>query len=125
MEVDLTQYTRINRKGNVITYENRGNEYPFSTEREAEQFENLYNFLAVDALKEVMSVIKKHNVVSNAEELSEEDLAFHAGQYFEKGIYRISAPTLDSVEKKANELFALSKDINLLKRVGLLENQTS
>lgn len=119
--VDLTKYAGISRKGRIIKYENRLNEYPFPTEEEAKKFERLYNSLAVEALKEMMSIIKEKNIVRDAEKLSEEDLAFHAGQYFTHGgVHGIRAPTLGGIEKKANKLYELSKDFKLLKKVGLI-----
>lgn len=119
--VDLTKYTGIIREGKTIRYEGRFNTYEFPTEIEAKIFESLYNSLAVEALEEMMGLIKKHNVVRDAEKLSEKDLASYASRYFRGGgIQGIRAPTQDSIEKRTKQLLELRKDIGLLKELGLL-----
>ena len=129
--VDLTKYTGISREGRVLKFGNRyvystiQNENKFPTIEEAKKFEKLYNILAIEAIKEMMSIIKEYKIVRNSKgkKFSEEELAWWAQQYYQSGgIGRGGprGPTLDSVLDKAKELYTLSKNLAIMKRAGLM-----
>ena len=121
--IDLTHYTTVRREGTSLRFGNILNKWDFPTIEEAKQFERLYNSLAVDALEEMMCIIKKHNIVRDAEKLNETDLASHASLYYTGGgigVGSIRGPTLSDVLDKTKKLYELSKNIKLLQNIGLI-----
>ena len=122
--IDLTNYAGVYRDGRFIKFGNILNKKEFPTVEEAEKFERLYNVLAVNALKEMISIIKKRGVVRTTDNqpLSEKDLASYAQHYYQGGGIEgsIRGPTLEEVLTKTNEIYILSKDIKILESVGLI-----
>ena len=121
--IDLTLYTGAYRKGRFIRFGNIQNKNEFPTLEEAKKYEKLYNTLAVKALKEMMSIIKEYGVVRDAKKLSEKDLASCASHYYLGGgigVGNTRGPTLEKILNKTRELYFLSKNTKLLKKIGLI-----
>ena len=121
--IDLTPYTGAYRKGRFIRFGNIQNKKEFPTLEEAEKYEKLYNTLAVKALQEMMFIIKENNIVRGAKRLSKKDLAHYASLYYLGGGIgggNIEGPTLDEILNKTKELYSLSKNTKLLKKIGLI-----
>ncbi len=124
--INLEEYTAVYRNGKTIKFGNIENENEFPTEQEAKKFEHMYNLFATEAIKELMHIITKYGVVNKnyGEKISEEELVSYARHYYLGGLTRPYPArceiTLNDVLDKTKRVYSLSKDIKILKEVGLI-----
>ena len=113
--VDLKEYTGLRRQGNkILKFGRICNDYDFPTEKEARGFERLYNSLAINTLKEIISNLKQS---PNNSGLSQIELASRASHYFDMGM---GTKDISNVLSETKRLYELSKNIKLLKKLDLI-----
>lgn len=122
VKINLMRYTSVRRgeKKHSLRFGNITNDWIFDSEKELSKFKKLYNLLAVEALKKMMSLIKETNIYKNSSK-NEKDLAFLASTYYVGGgMSNIPSPNLEGVLKKTEELYENSKNLRYMKSCGLI-----